>query len=151
MFAHLDSVAVIQPNNAGKCQDAATSTTWLLLRLLLFLFFFLFEFKSQCSDDLKPERKAFRVYTHKSWHRRRRCCVYSVCMQCVAVARGQQVFHLAQCIPNIGKKQKKFYAQYDFVMRQRNKCTYFIAAIDERTEHDEHEYLCDDLVATALY
>lgn len=24
MFAHFHSVAVIQPNNAGKCQDAAT-------------------------------------------------------------------------------------------------------------------------------
>lgn len=71
MFAHFDSVGVIQPNNAGKCQDAATLDL-AAARAAVILAFVLFEFKSQCRGDLKPERrKVFLVSRHRSWHRRR--------------------------------------------------------------------------------
>lgn len=71
MFAHFDCVVVIQPNKAGKCQDAATLDL-VPAPTAVILVFLLFEFKSQYSGDLKPEHKAFLVYRHKSWHCRHR-------------------------------------------------------------------------------
>lgn len=55
MFAHFHLVAVIQPNNAGKCQDAVTLDLAAAPAAVI-LVFLLFEFKSQCHGDLKPER-----------------------------------------------------------------------------------------------